>query len=437
MKLLILLGLLFTSSSRDSARSDIYLSGGYKSQGDVEFIVNYSRFIRSESLTVFDFYYAVNLNTLRRKEGKVSFTAKVEITGEKLSSPITTGWSQQTSKPINYSLDKFWAALAPGEYDVTFTIKDNNSRRVGKAKFRIVTLDVDTMLGLSDIELLLQLFPGEDSIFGRFGYIMIPNPSGIYGQGKDTLYFYAEIYNLARDTADYFVRYYILDEKGLPVKQSKPILRSKSELPLIREGLDISTLSDGRYKLMIQAVDLSTGRSYSREVDFYYVSGLVGEAKALESEYYYFIDYFATPEELKEFSSLSEEGKLLFLKKFWKKLDPSPNTEINEFFIEFVKRCKYADENFTLPGKPGRLTDRGRIYIKYGPPDERNRVTFELTSRNREHWIYYGKGVKEFVFVDIKNNGDYELIYSSVEDEPTRPDWMKYVSPSDLQRQSF
>ncbi|MEO0229005.1 MAG: hypothetical protein ABIM22_03265, partial [candidate division WOR-3 bacterium] len=195
MKLLILLGLLFTSSSRDSARSDIYLSGGYKSQGDVEFIVNYSRFIRSESLTVFDFYYAVNLNTLRRKEGKVSFTAKVEITGEKLSSPITTGWSQQTSKPINYSLDKFWAALAPGEYDVTFTIKDNNSRRVGKAKFRIVTLDVDTMLGLSDIELLLQLFPGEDSIFGRFGYIMIPNPSGIYGQGKDTLYFYAEIYN--------------------------------------------------------------------------------------------------------------------------------------------------------------------------------------------------------------------------------------------------
>ncbi|MGB9823930.1 MAG: GWxTD domain-containing protein [Candidatus Hydrothermia bacterium] len=437
MKLLILLGLLFTSSSKESISRTPVIANGVRSEGDVEFVLNYSRFIRSESLTVFEFYYLLNLNTLKRKQGKISFTAKVEINGKGLEKPLISEWSQHSTKPLNYSIDKFWATLAPGEYDLSFTVSDNNSKRKGKVNIKISSLERDTTMGLSDIELLLQMFPGEDSIFGRFGYVMIPNPTGNYGFGRDTLYFYAEIYNLLRDTSSYFVRYFILDQKGLPVMQSKPIVRFKDELPIIREGFDISNLSEGKYKLIIQVVDPTNGRYTQKEIDFVYSPVKVSEEKLAESEYLFFIDYFASPEELREFRSLPDEGKILFLKKFWKKFDPTPNTEYNEFFVEFVKRCKYADENFSLPGKPGRLSDRGRIYIKYGPPDERNRVTFELTSRNREHWIYYGSGVKEFVFVDIKGNGDYELVYSSVEEEPTRPDWMKYVSPSDLQRQSF
>ena len=438
MKLLILLAIFFTSSSKSEGVFIQIPSQVYRSEGKVDFVVDCSRFLRSDSITVCEFSYMINLNSLKKKDNLMGFMAKVEIRGSNLKNPIISQWTQRTTKPLNFSIDKFWASLVPGNYEINFTVSDLNSKSKGSVKFSVNTLEVDTSLSASDLQLLLTSYPGEDTVFGKFGYVQIPNPSGIYYSGKDTLYFYLELYHLGKDTIPYFVRYFILDEKGSLVRASSPIKRGRDELPVIRDGILLEGLKSGRYTLKVQAVDPSTGNSVIRDREFiYYSSELTAQGEAENLTYFYFIDYFATPEELREFRELPDEGKLLFLKKFWKKFDPTPNTEYNEFFVEFVKRCKYADENFSLPEKPGRLTDRGRIYIKFGPPDEVNRVTFGLTSRNREHWLYYSGGFKEFVFVDIKNTGDYELVYSSDPSEPSKPDWMKYVSPSDLQRQSF
>ncbi len=438
MKLLILLGILFTKSSKDSTLSSIQLAQGMKSEGKVEFVVNYSRFLRSDTVTVCEFYYLLNLNSLKRKDGRVNFKAKVEIKGKNLASPIVAEWAQHSEKLLNFSIDKFWASLSPGEYDVSFSIFDLNSKNTGKALFKVSSLEKDTLLYTSDLQLLLSMYPGEDSVFGRFGYVQIPNPSSIYGAERDTLFFYMELYNLYPDTVPYFVRYYILDERGNPIRVTSPMKKSKLELPVVRDGILLKGLQTGKYTIKVQVVDPSSGKSVEDERGFvYYSAGAPGQEESQEMKYFYFIDYYASPSDLRELESLPEEGKVLYLRKFWKKFDPTPSTDYNEFFVEFVRRCKYADANFSLPEKPGRLTDRGRIYIKYGPPDERNRVTFELTSRNREHWIYYSGGLKEFVFVDLKNTGDFELVYSTEADEPSKPDWQKYVSPSDLQKRGF
>ena len=58
-----------------------------------------------------------------------------------------------------------------------------------------------------------------------------------------------------------------------------------------------------------------------------------------------------------------------FIKVVWDSRDPDPDTEENEFKEQFYERIAYANEHFTS-GKAGRLTDRGRIYIKFGKPDE-------------------------------------------------------------------
>ena len=79
----------------------------------------------------------------------------------------------------------------------------------------------------------------------------------------------------------------------------------------------------------------------------------------------------------------------------------------------------------------GRYTDRGRIYIKYGEPDEIYKATWELGSKDREHWYYYSQKM-EFVFVDIDGSGNFRLIYSSKEDEPTWPNWYKYIPPEEI-----
>ena len=57
--------------------------------------------------------------------------------------------------------------------------------------------------------------------------------------------------------------------------------------------------------------------------------------------------------------------------EFWKKRDPDPDTEENEFKTQYFQRIDEANHLFTDGGEPGWLQDRGRIYILLGPPADR------------------------------------------------------------------
>jgi GWxTD domain-containing protein len=87
--------------------------------------------------------------------------------------------------------------------------------------------------------------------------------------------------------------------------------------------------------------------------------------KWLEEDVYYLI----TPEEKNVFLKLTtDEEREQFIEQFWRRRDPDPKTPYNEFKEEHYRRIVYANENFTS-GIPGWKTDRGMVYIKFGPPD--------------------------------------------------------------------
>ena len=114
-----------------------------------------------------------------------------------------------------------------------------------------------------------------------------------------------------------------------------------------------------------------------------------------------------------------------FIQVFWRQRDPDPDTEENEFKQQFYERVAYANEHFSS-GKPGRFTDRGRIYIKFGKPDDTeshpsggayDRPTTEgggtTTTYPFEKWFYryipnVGSGI-ELEFVDPSGSGEYRL----------------------------
>jgi GWxTD domain-containing protein len=76
-----------------------------------------------------------------------------------------------------------------------------------------------------------------------------------------------------------------------------------------------------------------------------------------------------TPEEEAAFRKLSNNAERdSFVEAFWRRRDPTPDTEENEFKEEHYRRIAYADEHFGA-GARGSKTDRGRIYILHGPPD--------------------------------------------------------------------
>jgi GWxTD domain-containing protein len=122
----------------------------------------------------------------------------------------------------------------------------------------------------------------------------------------------------------------------------------------------------------------------------------------------------------------NNEERDQFIAAFWFRRNPTPQTLENEFRDEHYRRMAYANEQFGANGEPGWRTDRGRVYIVYGPPDEveshptasdRDRPPEEGGGRTHTFpyviWRYrdlagFGKDI-EVDFVDACSCGDYRL----------------------------
>jgi GWxTD domain-containing protein len=133
-----------------------------------------------------------------------------------------------------------------------------------------------------------------------------------------------------------------------------------------------------------------------------------------------------TEAERRAFLELStNEEREQFIEIFWNKRNPNPESSINTFKEEHYRRLAYADEHFAS-GIPGRKTDRGRIYIIWGPPDEIDSHptggTYERspeqgggssTAYAWEMWSYrHLEGIGENVeieFVDPTGSGEYHI----------------------------
>jgi GWxTD domain-containing protein len=104
-----------------------------------------------------------------------------------------------------------------------------------------------------------------------------------------------------------------------------------------------------------------------------------------------------------------KESRKEFIQDFWKKRDPDPQTEENEFREEFFQRIEYVNKRF-IEGIPGWKTDRGRIYIYLGPPDkiEQRPYINDPNVKGLIWWGYYryGLGIE---FIDRTGDGRYSL----------------------------
>jgi len=138
------------------------------------------------------------------------------------------------------------------------------------------------------------------------------------------------------------------------------------------------------------------------------------------------VPYIISDDERKAFLSLSnDEEREAFIENFWLRRNPNPDSPENEFREEHYRRIQYANDHFAA-GKPGWKTDRGRIYIMWGPPDSIDSHPSggmyerpmeegggETSTFPFEVWHYrYLEGIGENVdleFVDTCQCGDYHF----------------------------
>src|SRR3989442_1611814 len=138
------------------------------------------------------------------------------------------------------------------------------------------------------------------------------------------------------------------------------------------------------------------------------------------------VAYIITDEERKAFKKLqTDDERERFIEEFWRRRDPDPDTDENEYREQYYERIAYANEHFAS-GIPGWKTDRGRIYIMWGKPDETeshpsggsyNRESYEgggsTSTYPFEKWFYrylpgVGSGI-EIEFVDPTGSGEYRI----------------------------
>jgi GWxTD domain-containing protein len=116
------------------------------------------------------------------------------------------------------------------------------------------------------------------------------------------------------------------------------------------------------------------------------------------------VGYIITKGERKIFLELPDADKDEFIEEFWKRRDPDADTEINEYRIEYEDRVKRAGAMFHGEGRPGWQTDRGRIYILFGPPTERLTYPMDASGFCREVWYY---GSFPVLFIDEQCSGSF------------------------------
>src|ERR1019366_8671969 len=127
------------------------------------------------------------------------------------------------------------------------------------------------------------------------------------------------------------------------------------------------------------------------------------------------VAYIITDDERAAFRRLQSDAERdHFIEQFWLRRDPTPDTPENEFKEEHYRRIASANENFAS-SIPGWKTDRGRIYITYGPPDEKGSQASQLGLHTAafEQWRYrhidfVGNNIV-IEFVNTPGTGEYRM----------------------------
>src|ERR1700722_15059530 len=152
--------------------------------------------------------------------------------------------------------------------------------------------------------------------------------------------------------------------------------------------------------------------------------------KELNPQYKKWLDedviYIISPEERSAFVHLqTNEEREQFIEAFWQRRNPDPDSPENTFKEEHYRRIAYTNEHYAS-GIPGWKTDRGRIYIIWGPPDEKEEHTQgdqwtrpmdqgggTTSTYAYEDWTYrYAEGLGEnfeMEFVDPTGTGEFHL----------------------------
>jgi len=354
---------------------------------------------------------------------------------EKLETPQTLVGMQSLNLPL-------------GEYLIILKAFDQNEpTRSDSLQYPLhITTYPNDQEFFSDIEFCnsIQSSADTNSLFYKNTLEVVPNPSRLYGTGLPIMYYYVIAYNLlSRDKqTNFIVRTAVYDASGKEI-----ITKDKTKPRLYNSSVEIGTINlsavrTGTYLFRVSLLD--TSKTLITEVSkkfFVYKYGSMPDtsvnipdvtfneskyAVMPEEEinkYFEYANYISSDYEKQQFEQLHElKAKQKFLFDFWQKRKiGNPDLVGDE---NYYSRIKSANELFSSSFQDGWKTDRGRVYVIYGPYDEIERYPSSTESNPYEIWHYNNiQGGVIFVFVDREGLGNYQLVHSTHRNELHEEMW--------------
>ncbi len=425
------------------------------------FNFDYAQFKGSKGKTKLEVYSSFLQKNLKYSDqsGKYSGNALLEVSFYDLAKNNFI-FDQTYNIPVNLTdtskaklnenlLVKLDFNIPPGNYRLTGIGADGNERsNIDSISYDIIVSDFEsTAAMLSDIQFSSSISNSKDtsSMFYKNTLEVLPNPNNLFGNNLKQIFYYIELYNLnsASTSGDLNVDIHISDINLKEKYTASKTLKKGSDSRVDIGKFSIDSFPSGTYTLKYNLM-VNGGTAVARERKFYvYNPGITTNSfkddnnDYLKSEFgsmtsenadkeFEKLMYIISPKEKDYYNKLSStEDKRKFLFSFWKARNNSPTTNLR---INFFKRIAEANNLFGESYKDGWKTDRGRMYVVYGPPDLRDKYPFESENKAYEVWQWYNvEGGTEADFVERESStGIYSLVNTTLKKEVSFPEWRTF-----------
>jgi len=379
-----------------------------------------------------------------RFEVAVSDSAGLELRRE--------GWTREVPAPVAgvrgaSVVESFGFAAAPGLYRVHFRVIPEGGtaleRNVGVRAFPSRPAISDLVLGAGASRLVSDTDVARPGEFARAGMAMRTAPVPRLSPTDAVLSYYAETYLPAQAATTGELLLDVLGEgaAGVVVSTAPRVVRLNAQGGLTRGSLDLTGLPEGSYRLRLRlrlGDSVLTAEAPFRMGAFVAAAADAAAAGSAEADLFegasearldtlfaplsYLMDFRT---EAGVYEGLSVDGKRRFLREFWRRRAATPGEGANTAMTAFYGAVSYANDAFRQARAGGMLgwrTDRGRVYLRYGRPDDVLRRPV-ASPRPYEAWKYARGRQLWYVFVDRDGLGDYLLIGTNDRREPGMQNW--------------
>ncbi|MCX5800505.1 MAG: GWxTD domain-containing protein [Candidatus Eisenbacteria bacterium] len=328
-----------------------------------------------------------------------------QVGGDSWRRNVACSSYKETISPEGSYQETFRLEVAAGRYNLLVRTENLDAEERSSV---LLKLDLEPFKFLPAIsDLLIGRCRADSADSGQLRSRLVPFPRARFGERFPTVCVYGNLYDTPAegDTGVARIAWRVLDEEGTVKLQDTLNVTRKGRISPFLVTYSVDNLTMGRHTLELFLGRMkgtpSARRTFEVDESKFDLDKKIDDTLAL-------LSYIAPRSETEAIKQAAgAERKRLWI-EFWKKKDPYPETPENEFLMEFFDRVGYANENFSSIQR-GWKTDRGRIYIRRGAPDQIDSRPFNAAGPAYEVWYYYQQNLA-FVFVDRMGLGDYELV---------------------------